>query len=282
MKNILVVFSFIFTFHSFGQDLNNYDYVVIPEKFSFLKEADQYQLNSLTKFLFEKYGFEAFLEGEEEFDKLDLDRCEGLYADVNSESGIFRTRLIVTLKDCRNRQVFVSKEGVSREKDYKTAYQEALRNAFESVKTLSYAKNGIAVNASSNVRANTESRNRRVEAQPSGNTKEIKDTGNKLESRKETSSETISHAEKSGVLNFQRDGKNYTLQSSNNGFNLFQNEMTEPFATLIRTSAGNSFIYSSITSKGVACMDNEGNLIIEILKEDGNSLETIIYKPESK
>ena len=47
---------------STGQSLNDYKYVIVPGKFDFLKESDKYQLNSLTKFLFEKYGFEAYLE----------------------------------------------------------------------------------------------------------------------------------------------------------------------------------------------------------------------------
>ena len=38
-------------------NLNDYKYVIVPNKFDFLKENDQYQLNSLAAFLFEKYGF---------------------------------------------------------------------------------------------------------------------------------------------------------------------------------------------------------------------------------
>lgn len=46
------------------ESLNGYKYVVVPEKFDFLKSEDLYQINSLTKFLLNKEGFVAFLEGE--------------------------------------------------------------------------------------------------------------------------------------------------------------------------------------------------------------------------
>src|SRR5690606_37434009 len=92
MKKVLVLLCSIFSLSSFGQDLSNYSYVVVPEKFSFLKEADQYQLNSLTKFLFEKNGFEAFIEGEEAYLALGPDRCDWRYADVFSDSGLFCNR----------------------------------------------------------------------------------------------------------------------------------------------------------------------------------------------
>ncbi len=55
---------FFLVIGAFSQsNLNNYKYVIVPKKYDFLKEKDQYQLNSLTEFLFNKYGFQAFMEG---------------------------------------------------------------------------------------------------------------------------------------------------------------------------------------------------------------------------
>ena len=44
-------------------NLNDYKYIIVPNKFDFLKEKDQYQLNSLAAFLFNKYGFLALKRG---------------------------------------------------------------------------------------------------------------------------------------------------------------------------------------------------------------------------
>lgn len=305
MKKVLVLLCSIFSLSSFGQDLSNYSYVVVPEKFSFLKEADQYQLNSLTKFLFEKNGFEAFIEGEEAYLALGPDRCDGLYADVSSDSGLFKTRLNVTLKDCRNQTVFVSGEGSSREKDYKLAYQEALREAFKSIEKLGYISNEVIVSGTPDLEEEEPINKERIVADSSSNVRDAKEINKKPNAElKKENSHVVNSSEggedpkveqtsseikndqavgnevskgNSAQLIYTREGRNYHLVKTGKGFNLFQEGMTEPFATLISSSTGNNFVYSSMTSKGMAQIDENGNLIIEILKED-NSLETIIYQ----
>ncbi|GAA4293443.1 hypothetical protein [Aestuariibaculum suncheonense] len=135
--------SFLITFlvasSVFAQtNLNAYKYVIVPNKYDFLKEKDQYQLNSLTKFLFEKYGFTALKEGEAYPDDLVKNRCLALKSDALKDSGLFKTRLSVELKDCNDAVVFTTKLGESREKDFYRAYNEALRDAFTDIEALNY------------------------------------------------------------------------------------------------------------------------------------------------
>lgn len=120
------------------KDLNNYKYVIVPNNYDFLKQKDQYQLNSLTQFLFNKYGFKAIMEGEGYPDDLKFNRCLALKADVNKGSGMFKTKLAISLKDCNDKLVYTSGSGESREKEFKTAYNEALRKAFLSIEALNY------------------------------------------------------------------------------------------------------------------------------------------------
>ena len=65
MKRILLVALFISTASFAQKSINNYKYVIVPSKFDFVKGKDKYQTSSLTKFLFNKYGFTAFLDDEE-------------------------------------------------------------------------------------------------------------------------------------------------------------------------------------------------------------------------
>ncbi|PIE49693.1 MAG: hypothetical protein CSA39_01365 [Flavobacteriales bacterium] len=123
----------------FAQDVNEYKYVIVPAKYDFLKRENQYQLNDLTKFLFEKEGFKAIYNNQEIPDELAKNSCLGLNASVLNESNLFTTKLIIELTNCKNKKVLVSKVGRSKEKDYKAAYYEALRNAFESVKNRKFA-----------------------------------------------------------------------------------------------------------------------------------------------
>ena len=104
MKKVILVLSIILgclTFSKAQSNLNDYKYVIVPNKFDFLKEADKYQLNSLTKFLFNKYGFTALLENENYPEDLAKNMCLGLRSDVISESGMFKTKLRVELKNCK-------------------------------------------------------------------------------------------------------------------------------------------------------------------------------------
>jgi polyhydroxyalkanoate synthesis regulator phasin len=119
-------------------NLNTYKYVIVSKKYDFLKEADQYQLNSLSKFLFDKYGFEAFIEGEKYPEDLIKNRCLALKADALKDPGMFKTKITIELTDCNDQVVYNSKLGESRQKEFKKAYNEALREAFESFETLNY------------------------------------------------------------------------------------------------------------------------------------------------
>ncbi|AJR02478.1 hypothetical protein [Siansivirga zeaxanthinifaciens] len=118
--------------------LDKYKYVIVPNKFDFFKERNQYRLNEFTKFLFNKYGFIAVMEGSEYPKDLANNRCIALKSDVLKDSGLFKTKLAVELKDCNDVVVFTGAYGSSREKEYDKAYTEALRNAFQSVEALNH------------------------------------------------------------------------------------------------------------------------------------------------
>ncbi|MGY0038712.1 hypothetical protein [Pedobacter sp. NJ-S-72] len=55
---------------------------------------------------------------------------------------MFTTNLTLLLKDCKGNIIFKSKEGKSREKEFKTSYNLALRDAFTSLNDVPYAYNG--------------------------------------------------------------------------------------------------------------------------------------------
>ena len=133
-----IIACFIITTVFSQSNLNSYKYVIVPNKFDFLKNKDQYQLNSLTQFLFNKYGLEALMEGEAYPEDLAKNRCLAVRSDVINESSMFKTKLGVELKDCSDQLVYTSELGESREKDYAKAYMQALRAAFKSIEALNY------------------------------------------------------------------------------------------------------------------------------------------------
>ena len=126
---LVVFFCLSITFSSFSQkSLNDYNYVVISEQFEFQNEKDKYQLNSLTKFLFNKYGFNAFFNAEL---PASVNRCDGLWVDAEGAPGFIITKIQLVLSDCNGNEVYRSKFGKSKIKDYKKAYYESMREAFD-------------------------------------------------------------------------------------------------------------------------------------------------------
>ena len=120
-----------------AQDLKDYKYIVVPQKFDFQDEAGEYDLNALTRFLFIKWGFDAYLENEEMPADLNASGCNTLYtrADVG---GFLTTKATITLVNCKGQEVFKLPEGKSKIKEFKEGHQEAFRRAFEGLEELGY------------------------------------------------------------------------------------------------------------------------------------------------
>lgn len=159
MKN-LVTLSLLFiiiTNSVFSQQkINKYKYIIVPVNFEFLNKADQYKTSSLTKFLFNKNGFNAYLSNEQFPKDLAINRCLGLIATVKNSSNFFNTKNTIVLKDCYNNTVYVSKIGKSKFKNFKKAHHESIRNAFKSIATINYKyspdKKEIPVKVSSGIK----------------------------------------------------------------------------------------------------------------------------------
>jgi len=285
MKKIIFILAFfIGNVTAIAQDLSEYKYVIVPEAFEFSKEENQFQLNALTKFLFEKYGFETLMKSEEKPRDLQENYCLGLTAIVKDNSGLFVTKLVVQLEDCRGNIVFETKEGRSRIKDFKDAHHEALRDAFSDIEKLNYEYDPTGVSVASTEDNSELQENQQAEisqAEP-----ESKQAESSASERVETSASApaevvvenpmIENAS-AKELNFEKDSKNYFLEKSDAGYSLFQENSEEPFAVLAKSGGENNFIYKSLTQQGVAYFDEDGNLIVEYLNAENKSVK-LVYK----
>ena len=142
MNKIILFFSILFftNVSAIAQNsINDYKYIIIPTSFDFLKEQDQYQLNSLTEFLFNKYGYTAFMQNEELPEDLRNNRCLGLYADVKKiKRSLLKTKIQIDLKDCQDNIIQSSRIGETRIKEFDKAYNVALRDAFVTYQMMNY------------------------------------------------------------------------------------------------------------------------------------------------
>lgn len=125
---ITSLFAFLIGFTTFAQtkNLSEYSYIVVPNQFDFQSGANQYELNEMAKFYFEKNGFNAYLNS----DAPNANRCDGLYADVDRLRAFMGTKIQIVIRDCNKNEVYRGPEVTSKYKEFQKAYQDALRNAF--------------------------------------------------------------------------------------------------------------------------------------------------------
>ena len=281
-----------------AQELNDYKYIIVPEKYGFLDEVDQYRLNSMTKFLFAEEGFETLMASESKPSDLQANPCLGLNAELEKTSGLFTNKLILKLKNCSGVYVLESKEGSSRIKDYEKGYQAALREAFESVTEQEYAYNPAEVIVQATPKVSQMKENRKPveddevievveeevveeEVEPSKKaetTSEVAEATKALEEVNRKAEANAANSDmgmtKSGT--FSRDGKTYLLEKSSNGYNLIQQGSAEPSAIIIKSDLNSAFIYRSLSMQGVGYFDMSGNFIVEYL-DASNSKQKIKF-----
>jgi hypothetical protein len=146
MKASVLFILVLFTATAYSQNtLNNYKYVIVPERFAFSKSDNQYGLNTVAKALLEEKGFTVFIGNSELPPEVAGNKCNALTTEVVERKGFLVTNLTLTLKDCQGNIIFKSKEGKSREKEWQTAYDQALRDAFTSLKDVPYKYDGTTI-----------------------------------------------------------------------------------------------------------------------------------------
>lgn len=133
MRNIIQILILFISFSAVAQqELNAYKYVVVPSKYEFQKKANQYGVNMLLKYKFEQLGFETFLDTDELPKSLKTNTCAYIRPMLKHVSTLFSTKIIVEIHNCDNKPLFVTREGVSKSKNYKVSYNQALREALKS------------------------------------------------------------------------------------------------------------------------------------------------------
>lgn len=131
-------------FISAQANLNDYKYVIVPKRFEAFKKPNQYQTSTLVKYLMSQKGFNAVYDDALPPD-LVSDRCLGLWASLLDDSSMFTTKTTLVLKDCNGEEVFVTQEGKSKIKEYRAAYNEAVREALKSFDAINYSYSGKEV-----------------------------------------------------------------------------------------------------------------------------------------
>lgn len=131
-KYVLLIVLFIGITAFAQKDLNTYKYIVIPSKFDFQKEANEYGVNLLLKYKFQQLGFETYLDTDDLPEILRTNTCLYAYPVLHTSSNMFKTITSIEMFNCSNKSLFKTQQGISSSKNIKVSYNEAIRKSLKS------------------------------------------------------------------------------------------------------------------------------------------------------
>jgi len=225
------------------QKLNDYHFILIPQQFEFQRQKDEFRLNTYIRHLFNENGFNAIYDVEMD----GLPRCEGVFLELKEQNTLFKTKITIHIKDCTGNELLVSKEGASRAKDFETAYKEAFEKAFEEIPALGVQQ------------------------------KELKQIGSAPEKQNPIKKTSQNIPEKDDLMLYYSNGNNFLLKKEAQGWELYQVAGTENIfsAKLTATSRNGIYLFVKEGYTAMASFDEEGNLLIEGVDAEGNSIEQV-------
>lgn len=280
----------IFYGNIFSQDLSEYKYIIVPESYDILGKTNQYQLNALTKFLFEKNGFRTIMKTETWPEDLQQNPCLGVSPVLVEDSGMFVTKMHIELQDCKGMTVYKTREGKSKEKEFQAAYQESFRDAFQELADLQYEyKSNIGIaesvkkaseNSSVKVGRNitSEVKNEVVPESESNVTPEVlASEKNDLPAGSEVD-ENLTSLENS--LWIYGDAV-FELRAYNSNYVLYQRNAPEPIALLLKTNKPYEFVYRSLLNSGTVSYRKDSELEISYFDSDTNQQKSVLLKSKN-
>lgn len=249
MKRFFIVAFILITFCNHGQDTQKkFRYAIVPLQYTFTSEPNQFQLNVLTRVMLQEEGFEVYMsEGEEIPERVAENQCLSLKAKVIKDKGLFTTNLRFQLINCYGNLVYES-VGSSREKSYKDAYQEALKEAIAEFQSVSYKY----------VQKDFKEEQETIV--------EVDTTNENLPFEKRASLYTIAE-------------NSYWLVKNNEDYFLYLDKGETVFATLKLADIG-TYAYDSDKIDGAAYFTAEGDLVVEYLDKNKDAVQKLVYKKQ--
>jgi len=282
MKKVLFILFLLFCFISTAQNFDAYKYIVVPKTFSIFKSPDKYRTSALTNFLFKKKGYTVVYDDALPED-IRTNGCMGLKASLRNESNMFTTKVRLVLLDCNNKEIFVTDQGKSKEKEYVKSYSEAIRNAFKSFNGISYTyKPKKSEEDNESIVLNFKNDVKNVESNPNiGSLKDdAKAVRKKEKLKKKKEKVESSELKKTAVADIpatqKKDALTLYAQEITNGFQLVDNAPKIRYK-LYKTSTQGYFIAEKGSVNGIVINKN-GNWFFEYYENNQLKSEELKIK----
>ncbi|WP_263601530.1 hypothetical protein [Chryseobacterium sp. PET-29] len=252
MKKISLVIFTAYSMFAFGQKVSDYKYISLPLHFETFKE-DFGLADMLTKTLKSKNYTIVPYDKLQWPSEAQANPCSVLMADVVNDSGLLRNKVLLQFRDCNNK-VISSTKGSSNIKEFKEGFQDALKQTFVSVSPSSpvvqtTADASTINNTTSSV---TETRETEISGSASSDNNAVKFSNGKVD-----------------VMKVQLDNNQFILVNSNSA---------SPYATFKTTTKADVFRVKLQNGEATLGYYENGNIVIEMPKANGEYGKEIFVK----
>lgn len=240
MKKTFLATAFFVAVSASAQKASDYQYILIPEKFTKFKD-DNFDLDkTLEKSLIQKKYLVIDGSEKQQSSVLYNNPCDVLTADIIDNSSLLSNRIILELRDCKN-NIILSEKASSKIKSLKEGFQDALKKAL--IRLPVSNPKPLALNQSQGAVTNE---NNPVKAAQS----KVQNYSN-------------------GKKILQR------VNISGNVFILADSADSAPFATFQATSKQDVFLVKLKNGETTVGYFENGNIIIDIPSENGNFVKEV-------
>ncbi|MEC5158358.1 hypothetical protein [Chryseobacterium sp. MP_3.2] len=142
MKKLLQIFSLFMITLLYSQQISEYQYILIPEKFQDSK-ANKYQLSDLLASTLKAKKYTVFNQTSERQPENVASPCEILKAEILDVSTFLTNKTRIILTDCENKNV-ATFEGRSSIKDFDLGMRDALLSSLKNISPSNQEKKTVA------------------------------------------------------------------------------------------------------------------------------------------
>ncbi|WP_438963246.1 hypothetical protein [Winogradskyella sp.] len=276
--SILIICCFALLKVNSQTEVNSYKYIIVPLQYKFLKGENKYRLNTLTKHLFLKSGYEVYYDKQLIPADLFEDRCLAMYADVNEIDRGFRiTNLEIELRDCKGELILISDIGRSGINNHEKRFTTALRNAYDTFNDrLFYQETAKSTSTEEKVVDNKTSDKPLVKSDVTldvyENSKKVVET--KDTNEKEAESTTEITAGEQETVEEASDNEILYVQEVDNGYQLVNSE-SKVVMVLLKTGLDDVF---NVKGNDAIIFKKDGVWMYSENKENGVKLKPLNIK----
>ncbi len=268
MKKILQISTLFLVTFFYGQQVSDYQYIDVPEKFSD-QDANKYGLNQLLQLKLKQKKFTIITESKANWpSELSQNPCRVLTAELLNTSNLFKNRIKIEFKDCENKTIG-SIDGKSSVKDFEPGMRDALEDAARKIPMSAPVDKQYTIETKEQKKTNQTTENEEIDLPivPKARTAQVV-----------PAPKTVATASQNAEVYYNGSLKLNRIFLNNGAFILVSPNNSVPYATFEPSTKKE--VYRVKLDDGTTTIGylEDGNIVVELANSDGNFRKEIFMK----